>query len=174
MRQPKTSLREHATIIAALRYWQRDGLKNGHAEHDIANEAGTLNPLTAEEIDALVQRLNFGDGCMVEQNAAPDLQVLRPDHEEEVPPMPWCAFCGCWHGPEATHITVRTIIADLEGVKVEIYRNTKKLIRYLWDATKNEWVPGLIFAFDELDLATYNLNAENTTEIVAAVKALEG
>ncbi|RID91199.1 hypothetical protein D2N39_13135 [Gemmobacter lutimaris] len=52
--------RDHATILAALRFWQREavGLMDNLPEDDIASDEGTLTPLTREEIDALCDRLN--------------------------------------------------------------------------------------------------------------------
>jgi len=54
----KLTPRELATVLAALRYWQREGLLSGGAEHDLATDDGTLKPLGLHEIDALCQRLN--------------------------------------------------------------------------------------------------------------------
>jgi hypothetical protein len=51
-------LRELGTVLAALRYWQREGLMSGGAEHDIATDGDSFAALTAEEIDALCERLN--------------------------------------------------------------------------------------------------------------------
>lgn len=53
--------RELATILAALRYWQREGLKSDGHEADIAAEHGP--PLTAEEIDDLCEWLNANGVC---------------------------------------------------------------------------------------------------------------
>lgn len=53
--------RQLATILAALRYWQREGLMSSGHEHDIASDNDTLEPLNREEIDALCESLNFGD-----------------------------------------------------------------------------------------------------------------
>ena len=59
--------REFATILAALRYWQRRGLctdgRQGNLivpapEEDVATDSGTHKPLVPEEIDALCERLN--------------------------------------------------------------------------------------------------------------------
>jgi hypothetical protein len=48
-----------ATILAALRYWQREGwISSGH-EHDIASNGGTIEPLEAAEIDSLCEWLNI-------------------------------------------------------------------------------------------------------------------
>lgn len=46
--------RELATILAALRFWQR----HGEPRQQIATNAGTLAPLGDAEIDALCERLN--------------------------------------------------------------------------------------------------------------------
>lgn len=54
--------RAHATILAALRYWQLQGLMSeAHAIHDIANNEGTLDPLSHDEIGVLCERFNCGD-----------------------------------------------------------------------------------------------------------------
>lgn len=53
--------RECATILAALRFWQRhEGHINrvGSCEEDIATDGGRWEPLDAESIDALCERLN--------------------------------------------------------------------------------------------------------------------
>lgn len=56
--------REHATVMAALRYWQRraitvDGLDlDTVPETDIATNAGALDYLGETEIDALCERIN--------------------------------------------------------------------------------------------------------------------
>lgn len=52
--------REHATVLAALRFWQREGRASGGHEHDIADNGGKLKPLGVGEIDALCERLNCG------------------------------------------------------------------------------------------------------------------
>ena len=48
---------ELATVLAALRYWQRHRPSNPEL-HDIATDGGTLTPLDAEDIDALCERIN--------------------------------------------------------------------------------------------------------------------
>lgn len=60
--------RELATVLAALRLWQRGScgttgiqaqiLEAAHGELDIASDGESLVPLTAEEIDELCERLN--------------------------------------------------------------------------------------------------------------------
>jgi hypothetical protein len=57
--QSELEQRKWATLLAALRYWQRIGLASGGqlAEHDIATDGGTLEPLSVEEIDILCGEL---------------------------------------------------------------------------------------------------------------------
>ena len=55
---PSVDRRELATIIAALRFWQREGAASDGLVHDIASDGETLKPLGADEIDALCERLN--------------------------------------------------------------------------------------------------------------------
>lgn len=50
--------RKTATILAALRYWQREGLTSSGHEQDIATDGNTLTPLTVTEIDALCEEIN--------------------------------------------------------------------------------------------------------------------
>jgi len=59
---PKFDSREQATVLAALRYWQR-AVVGGRptfniAEWDIATGDNTLDPLTVEEIDEVCNRIN--------------------------------------------------------------------------------------------------------------------
>lgn len=57
-REPQLNARELATVLAALRYWQREGWGSSGHEHEIASDMDTLTPLEAHEIDALCERLN--------------------------------------------------------------------------------------------------------------------
>jgi len=50
-----------ATVLAALRYWQREGLMSNGDEHDIATEGGRYVELGAEAIDELCEELNCYD-----------------------------------------------------------------------------------------------------------------
>jgi hypothetical protein len=52
--------REHATILAALRYWQRNALQadQPNPEDDIATCGGTLAIMHPTEIDALCEEIN--------------------------------------------------------------------------------------------------------------------
>jgi hypothetical protein len=51
--------RELATILAALRYWQREGLSSAGHEQDIASNGYRFEALSEQEIDTLCERLNF-------------------------------------------------------------------------------------------------------------------
>ena len=50
--------RELATALAALRYWQREGVMSCGHEGSIACNGGDIEPLTGTEIDDLCERLN--------------------------------------------------------------------------------------------------------------------
>jgi hypothetical protein len=58
----KLNEREHATVLAALRLWQArrpdDADERWDALHDIAENGGEIEPLDADEIDALCERIN--------------------------------------------------------------------------------------------------------------------
>jgi hypothetical protein len=53
--------RELSTVLAALRLWQRSNHLGSNADpglFDIATNGDTLDPLSADEIDALCERIN--------------------------------------------------------------------------------------------------------------------
>jgi hypothetical protein len=52
------SERETATILAALRFWQREGAASAGRERDIETDGGRFEPLSAEEVDALCECIN--------------------------------------------------------------------------------------------------------------------
>lgn len=59
---------EYATVLAALRFWQRRlGGRNimgecpPEPEDDIASSAGEFEPLNEDDIDKLIERLQFED-----------------------------------------------------------------------------------------------------------------
>ena len=54
----KVSNREHATILAALRHWQRVPGEALMHEDDIATNGGELEALSPPEIDELCERIN--------------------------------------------------------------------------------------------------------------------
>jgi hypothetical protein len=74
--------REHATVLAALRWWQ-DHTPSGEEHpdlHDIATNVNTLEELDSVEIDELCERLNTEPVADVRLNrAAPDLLAALKD-----------------------------------------------------------------------------------------------
>lgn len=54
----QTTSRELATILAALRMWQRLGVGQECEEQDIATVGGEIKPLHDHDIDDLCERLN--------------------------------------------------------------------------------------------------------------------
>ena len=55
---PPFSTRELGTVLAALRYWQRQGCPDGPELQEIASD-NDMKPLNLEELDALCERLNM-------------------------------------------------------------------------------------------------------------------
>lgn len=55
------TLRERATVIAALRAWAAAGAPKGAPESDIATDAGAIEPLTVKECHELADRFNSAD-----------------------------------------------------------------------------------------------------------------
>lgn len=49
--------RENSTVLAALRWWQASVCPSWDAM-EIASDGGNIEPLTADEIDALCERIN--------------------------------------------------------------------------------------------------------------------
>ena len=62
--------RQLATALAALRYWQREGLMSSGGESDIATDGGTLQAMDDNEIDLLCEELNSVKFATAEQVAA--------------------------------------------------------------------------------------------------------
>lgn len=54
----RISRRETATMLAALRYWQREGLMSSGHEQEIATDNGRFRSLSAPAIDLLCERIN--------------------------------------------------------------------------------------------------------------------
>ena len=51
--------RELATILAALRYWKREGfISEMSVEHEISTDSGRLVAMSRDEIDSLCEGLN--------------------------------------------------------------------------------------------------------------------
>lgn len=57
----KLDNREVAMILAALRYWQREGIMSSGYEVEVASDSGRWEPLSVGEIDRLCERLNGGE-----------------------------------------------------------------------------------------------------------------
>jgi hypothetical protein len=57
-RDSSNSDRETATVLAALRYWQREGLMSAGRERDVAEDGGRFTALSALEIDTLCEKIN--------------------------------------------------------------------------------------------------------------------
>lgn len=53
--------RELATVLAALRYWQREGWRGDCHEQVIATNDGDFSAMEADEIDTLCERINTAD-----------------------------------------------------------------------------------------------------------------
>lgn len=51
--------RQLSTVLAALRFWQREGAMSGGHEQDIADDGGTIEQLTPDEIDTLCEEINY-------------------------------------------------------------------------------------------------------------------
>ena len=67
--QVELNEREIAQVLAALRNWQVDALNENLAE-TFASHFEDHEPLSDEEIDALCERINFGDEMAVVKGAA--------------------------------------------------------------------------------------------------------
>jgi hypothetical protein len=50
--------RELATVLIALRHWQKVSPENAEVFEDIATDGGRFEPLSVDEIDELCTRLN--------------------------------------------------------------------------------------------------------------------
>ena len=87
--------RELATVLAALRYWQREGWSNAGEEQEIVSDGGTLTPLDLPEIDDLCERINCDDGKIF-------VAIYEHRHGSDV-----CAFAT-----EAAALAWRRQIAD--------------------------------------------------------------
>lgn len=68
--------RHLATMLAALRYWQREGRWSCGAEQDIASDCGKFSPMSPEEIDDLCETLNVSEPSE-NQNQALDLTFVN-------------------------------------------------------------------------------------------------
>ena len=86
---PTLDRRELATVLAALRYWQREGLISAGGEHEIATDGDHVAPLTSAELDTLCERLNVSEATLSETAAASDAlpeqaePTIQSDRETE-------------------------------------------------------------------------------------------
>ncbi len=60
MPEQQLTERELATVLAALRHWQKVSPESAEAFVDIATDGGRLEPLSVAEVDGLCMRLNCG------------------------------------------------------------------------------------------------------------------
>lgn len=81
---------EQATVLAALRFWQRagHGASSTPPEWDIATNEGTVEPLDEPAIDDLCERINTSEdefGILPALESFEDLFAARIENEEEMP-----------------------------------------------------------------------------------------
>ena len=85
--------RQLATVLAALRFWQREGFISGGHERDIATDGDRLVEMNKDEIDKLCEELNVEhhvprvlievQGGVAEETAALRM-TITPDHLRRV------------------------------------------------------------------------------------------
>ena len=118
--------RELATILAALRYWQRRGIlgpTKPHclAEWDVAADNGKHTPLSADEIDALCERVNGDDELPGRLVAALERASAACDSEER--DYDWAgdaekairAAYAAGLGPKVSLALKRLIMAEIDN-----------------------------------------------------------
>jgi hypothetical protein len=84
--------RDKSTVLAALRFWQREGWRSGGHEQDIASNGGTLLPLTEAEIDVLCEELNFDSPAPGSPADAPPSEMTRALRDEAMAEIYALAF----------------------------------------------------------------------------------
>ncbi len=67
-------LRGGSTVLAALRYWQREGLFSSGHEQDVATNQGEFFALNKEQIDDLCERINIKDDEHAPNHTAVNVQ----------------------------------------------------------------------------------------------------
>jgi hypothetical protein len=91
--KPNFNQRERATMLAALRYWQREGLRSGGHEQEIATGEGGFPYLDEAQIEALCERINVPDDAgeqskcwllVVRGDVEPVLMGPYNDHDERI------------------------------------------------------------------------------------------
>ena len=125
--------RELATILAALRYYQRTGVcldaRNGdliipEEERDVATDGGTLEPLDENEIDELCERVNCEPSALVDQlvaaleraSAACDSEGNDYDWAGEVENVLDAAYAAGL-GPKVSAPLKRLLMAEIDNVE---------------------------------------------------------
>lgn len=59
MPEQQLTAQELATVLAALRHWQKVSPESAEAFEDIATDGGRFAPLSVDKIDGLCTRLNL-------------------------------------------------------------------------------------------------------------------
>lgn len=77
--KPNFNQRERATMLAALRYWKREGLDSSGHEQEIATGGGEFLSLDEAQIDALCELINVPDDASEQSKCW--LLVVRGDVE---------------------------------------------------------------------------------------------
>lgn len=139
--------RELATVLAALRYWQREGLMSAGHEVDIASGGGTLAPLTAGEIDTLCERLNTGAPAPGSEDEPRGDQMARCLKARTEPQQKLFAFA-----PTGSEIigTLERLSGRAGIVQGSYHRNDTGGIRFdweggteiFWDSVETETIDG--------------------------------
>jgi hypothetical protein len=81
--------RETATVLAALRFWQREGAASGGHEVEIATDGGRFAPLSNDEIDALCEGTNCKTVSVSSMDAICQRLLDSEEHavEAAIPPV---------------------------------------------------------------------------------------
>jgi hypothetical protein len=81
--------RETATVLAALRFWQREGAVSGGHEVEIATDGGRFAPLSNDEIDALCEGTNCKADSVSSMDAICQRLLDSVEHavEAAIPPV---------------------------------------------------------------------------------------
>jgi hypothetical protein len=90
--EQRFNARVKSTVLAALRYWQREGWRSGGHEHDIASDGGTVLPLTEAEIDVVCEDLNFDTPAPETPADAPPSEMTRALRDEAMAEIYAVAF----------------------------------------------------------------------------------
>lgn len=172
---PPLHLRQKATVLAALRYWERVGTQDKEPpEGDIATDGDQFEPLNVDEIDALCEQINGAESPTPNASAlaqalesaasliehAIDTHIYDEQNGEE--PEPDCPYV-------ATVKELRQLAQQIGGDQPRLLRDCLGAIDSLSDQI--DQMKGL---FPDEDKAIANALAE-AVEVQRAVRAyLEG